>query len=379
MGDKPLDRGRAWIEIDLDALEHNIADIRKIIPKECEIMAVVKANAYGHGVKAIAMHLTKKGIKTFAVATISEAVQLKKYAPDADILVLGCTHPDDAKFLAGNNLIQLVPDGEYAAALNKTNHKLRIHIAIDTGMHRLGIEPSNYNEIESVYNCKNLNVEGIATHFASPDSFEQSEIDFTNKQLDIFNALIKKLKSNGYNTGKLHSQSSYGIYNYPDIKNDYVRPGIMLYGIKSQNDETNIKSDLHPVLSLKALIAQVRWIEAGESVSYSRSYTAANRMKIATVCIGYADGIPRHASGKGAIAIVKGQKAKIIGKICMDMLILDVTDIKNVEAGDIATLIGKDGKEELCAEDLAEVAGTITNDILSGLSERLPRISVGKA
>jgi len=374
MDNKPLDRGRAWIEIDLDALEHNLADIRAKIPDSCEVMAVVKANAYGHGVKEIAEHLVNKGVKTFAVATITEAVQLKKHAPQADILVLGCTHPKDAKFLYNNKLTQLVQDGAYAKALEDTKYKLKIHIAIDTGMHRLGIEPKYFDEIKCIFNSKYLNVEGIATHLASPDTFEQSEINFTKKQLEIFTELINKLKAQGYNIGKQHTQSSYGIYNYPEIQNDYVRPGIMLYGVQSQKGETKIKTDLRPVLSLRAVIAQVRWIEAGESVSYSRTFTAAEKMKIATVTIGYADGIPRQASGNGANALVNGIKVPIIGRICMDMLILNVTNAADAEAGDIATFIGKDGNEEVRCEDLAEAAGTITNDVLAGLSDRLPRI-----
>jgi len=375
MDNKPFDRSRAWVEIDLNALEHNLADIKAKTPDTCEIMAVVKANAYGHGVKIIAEHLVKKGIETFAVATLSEAVQLREHVPEAKILVLGCTHPKDVKFLYENKLTQLVQDEAYAKVLEDTGYKLSIHIAVDTGMHRLGIEPKDISDIEKIFACKNLKVEGIATHLASSDSFDKNEIDFTNKQLETFAELIRNLKAKGYDTGKIHTQSSYGIYNYPDIKNDYVRPGIMLYGLQSQNGETKVKTNLRPVLSLKAIIAQVRWIEAGESVSYSRTYTADKRMKIATVCIGYADGVPRQASGNGAEAIVNGVKVPIIGRICMDMLILDVTNASNVEAGDIAVLIGKDGNEEIRCEDLAESAGTITNDVLSGLSSRLPRIS----
>ncbi|MCL2819579.1 MAG: serine racemase VanT catalytic subunit [Oscillospiraceae bacterium] len=376
MDNKPQERGRAWIEIDLNALENNLEDIRRIIPQNCEIMAVVKANAYGHGVEGISRHLAAKGIKSFAVATVSEGVQLRQYVPQAEIIILGCTHPGDAKFLYDNNLTQLVPDGAYAKALNDTQYKMKIHIAIDTGMHRLGIDSSNYDEVESIFNLKNLTVEGTATHLASPDSTDKGEIEFTHKQLDLFNELVKKLKAQGLNAGKLHTRSSYGIYNYPELQSDYVRPGIMLYGIKSQNDETKVLANLRPVLSLKAIIAQVKWIEAGESVSYSRAFTAEKRIKTATVCIGYADGFPRHASGKGAKAIVNGCVVPIIGKICMDMLILDVTDAKDTQAGDIATLIGKDGNEEIRCEDLAEIAGTITNDILAGLSDRLPRVNI---
>jgi len=194
--------------------------------------------------------------------------------------------------------------------------------------------------------------------------------------MDKIAQVIKRLKEKSYNVGKIHAQSSYGIYNYPEIQCDYARPGIMLYGVKSQNDTTKVKTELHPVLALKAVIAQVRWIGAGESVSYGRTYTVERPTKIATVSIGYADGIPRQISGNGGNGLVRGQKVPIIGRVCMDMIILDVTGVEQVEAGDIATLIGKDNNEQIRAEDVAEAAGTITNDLLSGLSKRLPRIYI---
>jgi len=374
MGDKPLDKGRAWIELDLDALALNIADIRSKSPENVDIMAVVKANAYGHGVEPVAERLVKEGISVFAVATVTEGAQLRQFVPDGDILILGCTHPQDAGVLNKNGLIQLVADENHAKALNDTGYKVRVHIAVDTGMHRLGIEPAELTKIEGIYSLGNLIVEGVATHLAAPDSLTESDIEFTNKQMEMYFSVIDTLKNKGYNVGKLHAHSSYGIYNYPEPGCDYVRPGVMMYGAQSVNDETKIKPCLHPVLSLKAVIAQVRWIKAGESISYGRSFVAKNDIKLATVCIGYADGIPRQMSGKNGKGIVNGKKVPIIGKICMDMLMLDVTDIENVKAGDIVTLIGKDGDEIIRCEDIAEAAGTITNDILSGLSSRLPRI-----
>jgi len=374
MDEKPIDRGRAWLEIDTDALAHNIADIRSKSPTNNEIMAVVKANAYGHGVEPVAERLLKEGVKTFAVATVAEGKQLRQYVPDGDILVMGRTHPLDAGVLNKNNLIQLTADGAHAKALNETGYNIRVHIAIDTGMHRLGIEPTNFTEIESIFNLNNIKVEGTATHLSSPDRLTENDINFSNMQMEMFFSTVKKLKDKGYETGKLHAHSSYGIFNYPEPGCDYTRPGIMMYGVHSQNDETKIKTGLLPVLSLRAVIAQVRWIKAGESISYGRSYTVREDIKLATVSIGYADGIPRQLSGKNGVSIVRGKKVPIIGRICMDMLMLDVTNVENVEAGDIATFIGRDGDEEIRCEDIAEMAGTITNDILSGLSGRLPRI-----
>ena len=374
MADKPFERGRAWIEVDLDALAHNLADIRSKIPDTCEIMAVVKANAYGHGVEEVARRLVCEGIGAFAVATVSEGVELRDYVHDGDILVFGRTHPEDAKILSDLKLSQLVVDGAYAKSLSDTGYSINVHVAIDTGMHRLGMELSNFSEIESVFGYENLNVEGVATHLSSPDGLRESDVKFTNAQLERFFAVVQKLKDKGYDTGKLHVQSSYGIYNYPQMQCDYVRPGIMMYGVKSQNDDTRLDTNLRPMLSLRAVIAQVRWIEAGECVSYGRTYTAQTPIKIATVSIGYADGIPRHLSGKGGMCLVNGCKVPVIGRVCMDMLILDVTNVPHVEAGDIATLIGADGDERIYCEDAAEAAGTISNDLLSGLGARLSRV-----
>ena len=371
---KPSDFGRAWIEIDLNALRHNLTDIRTNLPDNCEVMAIVKADAYGHGANEVANQLFKEGVNIFAVATVAEGVELRKTIPDGDILVLGYSHPRDTELLYVNKLSQLIVDEAHAKALNDTGFIVHIHIAIDTGMHRLGIEPSNLAEIEKIFTYENLSVKGVATHLASPDSFEEDDINFTKTQIDKFLNVVQKLKDKGYNTGKLHAQSSYGIYNYPDLKCDYVRPGIMLYGVHSQADDTIIKTGLRPMLSLRAVIAQVRWIGAGESVSYGRQYRSEKPIKLATVNIGYADGIPRQLTGNGGECIVKGHRVPIVGRVCMNMLMLDVSEVESVTAGDIATFIGKDGEEEIRCEELAEAAGTITNDILAGLSARLPRI-----
>ncbi|MCL2426051.1 MAG: serine racemase VanT catalytic subunit [Oscillospiraceae bacterium] len=376
MVDSPIERGRAWIEIDLDALSHNIADIRSKAPRDSEIMAIVKANAYGHGLDKIAERMVQEGINTFGVATINEGIQLRQSAPTGDILVFGRVHIDDVKLLSKYRLSQLVVDGAHAKFLSKCGHQLDVHIAIDTGMHRLGLDPSNFDEIESIFSYSNLSVKGLLTHFASADSFDDDDISFTHTQIKRFYTVVSKLKEKGYDVGKLHAQSSYAIYNYPELKCDYIRPGIMLYGVHSQSDDTKITTNLRPVLSLRANIAQVKWIGIGESVSYSRIYTSDKPSKIATVCIGYADGVPRQMSGSGAVAIVKGQKVPIVGRICMDLLMLDVTDVGHVEAGDVITIIGKDGDSEIRCEDVAAISGTITNDVLTGLASRLPRIYV---
>jgi len=374
---RPYERGRAWVEIDLDALSFNAASLRSLLPDGCELMAVVKADAYGHGAEAVARRLEADGVGVFAVATVSEGIRLRESGIAGEILVLGYTHPADAAFLHNRRLSQLVVDGAHARALDECGHKLRVHIALDTGMHRLGIEPSNLEEIKSVFACKNLAVEGLATHTAAADSLDKGDVEFTDLQFRSFLDAADELRGLGYDIGRLHAQPSHGVLNFPEAKFDYARVGIALYGVMTSNDETVIKPSLRPVLALRAIVAQVRRIGTGESVSYGRTYTTDKPIMLATVDIGYADGVPRQMSGGGGMCIVNGQKAPIVGRICMDMLMLDVTGVGPVAAGDIVTLIGRDGDEEVRCEDFAAASGTITNDILSRLGRRLPRLYSG--
>ena len=371
------EEGRAWVGIDLTALAYNAAQLRSQLHHGCELMAVVKTDAYGHGAERVASRLEDEGVRSFAVATFGEGIRLREHGIDGDILILGYTPPGNAAFLSDFRLTQLIFDGAHAKALDETGSKISVHIAIDTGMHREGILVSNLPEIESVFMCKNLAVDGVATHFSSADSLNPDDIKCTNKQTEMFFSTLDYLKSNGYDVGKTHIQASYGMYNYSGIHCDYVRVGIGLYGVMSHDAEIITKLDLQPVLSLRAIVSQVRWIGAGESVSYGRIFTADKPLKIATVCIGYADGIPRHMSGREGFCIINGHKAPIVGRICMDLLMADVTDIDNVGTGDVATLIGKDGDEEIRCEDVARAAGTITNEILCRLGSRLPRIYSG--
>ena len=369
---KPSEDRRAWAEVNLSALAHNAAELRSRLSNGCEMMAVVKSNAYGLGLEKVASVLRRENVGAFAVSTVEEGVRLRESGIAGEILILGCTHYSDAKYISDFGLSQLAADGNHAMELDSTGYKLRVHIAVDTGMHRLGVQPSDFDEIESIFKCENLTVAGIASHLASSDIIDDSE--FTNLQIESFFRVVKALKAKGYDTGKTHIQTSYGIYNYNEVKCDYARAGIALYGVMSHDINTRIKPALRPALSLRARIAAVRQIKAGESVSYGRKFTAASPMRVATISIGYADGVPRQMSlGK---CIIRGQKVPIIGQICMDMLMADVTGIKAAAPGDIATLIGKDGDEEIRCEDFAEVCGTISNDILCRLGERLPRIYV---
>ena len=368
---------RAWAEIDLVALCHNAEVLKNILPDKCSIMPVLKANAYGHGDIQCSKTLYNMGISSFCVATLEEAIRLRKNGIAGQILILGYTSPDECKFIAAYQLTQTVVSYSHALALNNKGIKIKSHIKIDTGMHRLGIDYDNISEIENIFNCENLEINGMFSHLSASGSLAYEDLLYTNMQIKRFFETVTFLQDKGYNTGKLHLQASYGILNYPNLPCDYARAGIALYGVLSSNEKTLIKADLHPVLTLKARVAEIKNIAAGEFIGYSRMYPAKRDMKIAAVTIGYADGVPRNLN-KDFYVLIRGQKAFLAGLICMDQLIVDITDIPDAQEGDEVTIIGKDGDEEIRCEYLAQRCQTITNEILSRLSSRLDYIFINE-
>lgn len=364
---------RAWIELNLDNLEENIRKVKAIIDKECKIMAVVKANAYGHGIVEISKKLNNIGIKDFAVATLSEAIILRKNNIKGNILILGFTSVENIEEVIKYDLIQTIIDYEYAKKINDMNlaHKIKVHIKINTGMNRIGESYKNINNLIKIYKMQNLDILGTYTHLCVADSTLEDDIKFTKSQIDNFYNTINILKKQHIDVGKIHIQSSYGILNYNELKCDFVRLGIIMYGVYSnKGDSPKIKLDVKPVLELKAKITSIRNINKNESVSYGRTYIATKTRKIASVSIGYADGYPRNLSNIDTKVVVNGKYAKIIGRICMDQLMIDVSNIE-VKQGDIVTLIGRD---KISAENIASKANTITNEFLSRLGDRLERI-----
>ncbi len=370
---------RAWAEINMANLRQNVKVLQEALPTGCELMAVVKANAYGHGAVPISLCLNRIGVHAFAVATIDEGIQLRKKWVKGNILILGYTPAARASALSHHRLSQTVVDVEYARELNCFGKPIQVHIKVDTGMNRLGENYRHMSEIASIFDCKNLKVSGVFTHLCVSDSLEESDIAFTNQQIQRFYEILDGLKEKHIQIPKIHIQSSYGVLNYPELKCDYARIGIALYGVLSTLDATKCSLKLHPVLSLKSKVVLVRTIKAGESVGYGRSFTAQKEMKIAVISIGYADGFPRSLSSKGHVLIM-GYRVPIIGIICMDQLIADITGIPSIKRGSVVTLIGKDGSEEITAEQIAFNAETITNELLSKLSSyRLQRIFVDSA
>lgn len=369
-----LKRNRAWIEINLSNLKHNVEEIKKVLPPTTKIMAVVKGNAYGHGIVPISKCLSKLGCTDFAVATLEEGITLRENGIKGNILILGYTSIENIKYVEKYNLIQTIVDEKYAFHLSQLNFQIRVHIKINTGMNRIGIDYQDLESIQKIYTYSNLEVLGIFSHLSSPEQYRKEDRDYTYLQIYRFETLLEKLKKRGISVGKVHLQSSYGVVNYPEFVYDYARVGMILYGCHSEkNRKLKLSLDLKPVLSLYARVASVKEIGVGEFVGYDRTYQANIPRKIATLSIGYADGYPRELSKKDSVVFLNGFYAPIVGRICMDQMMIDVTGI-DTKAGDIVTLIGEDSAVK--AEEVAFKANTITNELLSRLGSRLQIIEI---
>lgn len=372
---------RAWAEVHLDAIAHNYQSYKQLIGEGTEIMCVVKADCYGHCDRAIVPFLESElEVKKFAVSNIEEAQRLRDSGVKGDILILGYTPPEAAKRLCELEIIQAITELPYARELCgylDDSDSLRVHVAIDTGMTRIGIHSESIDEIASdmleILSLSKLSVEGIFTHLCVADSNEAGDIAYTKAQIEKLMAVVDKLSENGFNIPCVHYlNSAAGLYHDRE-KSDLARLGIILYGLMP-NASLPVPIKLMPALSLKARVAQVKEIKCGECVSYGRTFVAQRDMKLATIAIGYADGYSRLLSGKGEL-LINGKRAKITGRVCMDQLMCDVTGI-DVKANDIATLIGQDGDDCITADELAAIYGTIGYEVVCGISKRVPRVII---
>ena len=368
---------RAWAEVSLDHLKHNIEIIKNLNSPATEIMAVVKADAYGHGDEHICKCLYNEcQIRYFAVSNLDEAIAVRNFCPESEILILGYTPPEYAHEISQYNIIQGVISTEYARKLaHNTPVPIRCHIKIDTGMGRIGLKHDTpelcADEIENIMKIEKLSVEGIYTHFAVADSDTPDNIAYTDKQekfiCDTYNILV----SHGIKLKHMHFMNSASTCYRNNPKSTLSRAGIIMYGLHP-DISLEIPEGIEPVMSVKAVISHVKTIENGDCVSYGRTFTADHEMKIATVTVGYADGYSRLLSSKGEI-LVHGKRCKIIGRVCMDQLMIDVSDVE-AQAGDIVTLIGTDGNDSITADELASLYGTIGYEVVCGISKRVPRI-----
>lgn len=373
---KVSDTSRAWVEVDGPALLHNAEALESFMPEGTRLMAVLKADAYGHGAVKSALELNRIGVNAFAVACCAEGVELRRAGVKGLILILGYTDVREWRALSRYRLTQCGVDAEYVRELSKAAKRaVRVHLKIDTGMHRLGESWEHADEIAECYSLPHLRVTGMFTHLCVSDALDESDVDFTELQLERFFSLADELERRGIDHGELHTQSSYGIVNYPEGRCAYGRAGVALYGVKSdEHDGVKAWPNLLPALSLKARIGLIRDVPAGDTVGYGREFTAQRPTKLAVLPIGYGDGVFRCAMHGGAEALVRGKRCPVVARICMDQLCLDVTDVPDVRRGDTATFIGRDGDEFISCEEFAARCGTITNEVLSRLGKRLPKV-----
>lgn len=370
---------RAWAEIELDNIAHNVREIRKITNRRTEIMGVVKADAYGHGVWGVTKTLLDSGVDRLAVSMLDEAIQLRKNGIGVPILILGYTDPSRADDVIINEVTQTVFSHELAQALSKAAVKhgksIKVHIKIDTGMTRVGFMPG-YSAVKNVIEISKLPglvIEGLFTHFATADEKDRS---YTYMQFEKFMSICNELSRIGIHIPVKHVCNSAAIIEYPEMHLDLVRPGIILYGMFPSQDVDKKKIELKPAMALKANITMVKDVEEQTSISYGRIYTTQRGSKIATIPIGYADGYTRLLSQKG-IVLINGQKIPIVGRICMDQCMADITDlVAPVKVGDEVVLFGKQGDNEISVEDIAEAIGTISYEILCIIGKRIPRVYI---
>lgn len=371
-------RSRAWRELDLDALAHNARILSAALAPGCSLMAVVKADAYGHGAVPAARHLQRCGVRAFAVACLAEGIALRRAGIGGQILILGYTAPDQAPLLRRWDLTQTVADEAHGAALAARDVPLSVHLALDTGMHRLGIPAGDLSAIARMYALKPLQIRGVFSHLCVSDSLAEEDRDYTRRQLQLFYDTLSRMRARGLDPGETHIQASYGIWNLPLQPCTWARAGIALYGVASDEGPTLRALDLRPVLSLRARVASVRTLQRGEGAGYGLAFRAGDSpRRIAAAAIGYADGLPRSLPQQGGEVLLRGTRCPMAGRLCMDQLLLDVTAVPEAAAGDIITLIGRDGGTELRAETVAARCSTITNELLSRLGARLPVVVRG--
>ena len=359
-------RARAWKELDAAALARNAAAVRAALAPGCRLMAVLKADAYGHGAAACARILRRAGVRHFAVACAAEGVALRRRGVPGTILVLGYTPPAQAPLLARWRLTQTVADEAHALALSAAGTPLRVHLAVDTGMHRLGIPAGDTAALERVCRLPYLRVQGMFTHLPLAEETDAASAAATADELARFYAAAAALEAAGCRVGCLHVQSSAAVRNLPPQPCGLARVGLALYG----SGGGGRLPELEPVLAVRARVASVRPVAAGDGAGYGLAFRAARDSRLAVVTIGYADGLPRSLAEHGGRVLIRGRFCPV-ASVCMDQLLVDVTDGPDAAPGDVCTLLGRDGDGELRAEELAARCGTIPNELLSRLGPRL--------
>ena len=367
-------------EIDLTAFRHNLQNLRKYLDPQTRIMAIVKADAYGHGAVSCARIAVESGAANYLGAgVIEEGIELRENGLNAPILILGSIFPDEAEDLVRHNLATILCTQPLAQALSKEAEKqdktVSVHIKVDTGMNRLGISPENLPALlDQVRNLKNLKIEAVSTHFSSADD---EDLSVTQAQLEKFQTALTILQKEGVHTPIVHCANTSALFKFPESHFNMVRPGLILYGVLPSPSLRPVidqgENPFQPIMQCKSQIILLKPIAKNQPVSYSGSFTTQRDSLIATLPIGYADGLHRMLSNKMDV-LIRGRRAPQVGNICMDMILIDVTDIPDVQAGDEVVIFGRQGDEMISVEELAVKGKTIPYEILCSVSKRVPRI-----
>nr|WP_269140290.1 alanine racemase [Pectinatus sottacetonis] len=368
------------MEIDLDNLAQNMREIRRLTEKTAQITAVIKANAYGHGACETATILLENGADRLAVAELDEAIELRLHKITAPILVLGPVFPTQAKEAVLYGIDITIFDYNSAKAFSdealKQHRNIRFHIKIDSGMGRIGYQPNekSIEEIIHISQLPNVVMEGIFTHFATADCIDKT---FTNEQFKRFKYVCDTLSQKGIKINTRHCANSAAIIDLPQYHLDMVRAGIILYGLAPSAEINITKTALKPVMSFKCRVTHIKQLPTGSSISYGRKFITPGNSIIATLPVGYADGYTRMLSGKANV-LVHGQPVPVVGNICMDQCMIDVTTVPDVKAGDEVILFGRQGTASISADELAQKLGTINYEIVCMMARRLPRVYMKK-
>jgi len=372
-------KSSVWAEVNLDAIRHNIKQLMGITSPGAKFMAVVKADAYGHGADRVASVALEEGAAYLGVARAAEGEKLRLSGIDAPILVLGYTPPSEYSTLLKYNLSQTVYDLEDARELStaavKSDKTAVVHVKLDTGMSRLGFqagEQASVRAILALANLPNLEIEGIFTHFASADSRNKG---YTVMQWQKFNMVLDALKREGLEFRYRHVANSAAIIDMPETHLDMVRAGIAIYGYYPSNEVHSERVDLKPAMSVKAVVTHVKRVPPGTGISYGITHVTTKDSVVATIPAGYADGYNRLLSNRGEV-LLHGRRAPVTGRVCMDQFMVDVSHIPGVEKGDIVVLMGRQGEEEVTADEIATKINTISYEVLCAISTRVPRVYI---
>ncbi|TYO94949.1 alanine racemase [Desulfallas thermosapovorans] len=364
-----------WLDINIGALAHNIKQLKSIISPQTELMAVVKANAYGHGAVEVARTALASGATRLGVARVTEGTELRQAGIEAPVLVLGYTVPEDYPAILNNSLTQTIYDlrtaRELSSLASQTGKKALVHIKVDTGMGRLGFFPDNdgLRDIINIARLPHLELEGIFTHFASADCRDKS---YANKQWHSFMEFIELLTREGLEFPLRHAANSAALLDMPETHLDMVRAGIAVYGVSPAREVDISKVHLQPVMAVKARVAHVKRVAAGSGISYGVTYITPSSTVVATIPAGYADGYNRLLSSKGEV-LIRGQKAPVIGRICMDQFMVDAGHLPDLTPGEEVVLMGRQGNAEITADEIAEKIGTISYEVLCAMNSRVPK------